>query len=330
MRNSSFQRLFRSTSQLSLVIVFLSVAFYSCQKEKINFTFLQLTSGTSNDLNSIFFINDSIGYVCGGSRYEKGDILKTDDGGITWKDQSTFEMTKALYKITFPFHDTGFACGYDGMIFRTFDGGEQWQYFQSQYYEPIHDVFMVSPDHGFSCGGNGYQSGYLLTTGDGGNSWTADTTETEYRSIYFFDDSTGVLAGYGAILRTTDGGKNWIYTDAQQDFFVSMNFVNDEVGYAAGYTGTILKTTDGGQSWERLRNPNLLYAEPLFFNQIIFQDQNTGYIIGENGCFLKTADGGNNWLQVSNAPDGDWNGIALLSGGGFICGKEGEIYRFLE
>lgn len=308
----------------------LLVFFSSCQKEKITFTFTELSSGTNYDLNNLFFLDDSTGYVCGGSRYEKGEILKTTNGGFTWLNQSTTDMSKALYKITFPSHDTGFACGYDGKIFRTFDGGNYWEYFQSSLYRPLRDLFMLNSQKGFCCGGDGFQSGCTLSTSDAGNSWKTDTSIFEYRSIFFFNDSAGVIAGYGAILQTTDGGQHWNYTNARQDFFVSVHFVNDEVGYAIGYTGSVLKTMDGGQSWDRLRNSNSLFESPLLFNRVIFRDENVGYIIGEQGCFMKTEDGGNHWLKVENAPNVDWKGIALVKNGGFLCGTGGKIYRFLE
>src|SRR5689334_3633491 len=101
------------TSNFKLQIFLLAILFFSCSKEKISFTFTELSSTTTDDLNNIFFLNDSTGYACGGLRYDKGDVLKTTDGGFTWQDQSNDEMIKALYKITFPSTDTGYACGYE-------------------------------------------------------------------------------------------------------------------------------------------------------------------------------------------------------------------------
>ena len=133
-----------------------------------------MTSGITRDLNSIFFVNDSIGYVCGGARYEKGDILKTTDGGFTWVDQSSEEMIKALYNITFLNADTGFSCGYDGKIFRTLDGGNHWQYIQASYWRPIRDLFILNSETVFACGGDGFKFGYRLQSADGGTSWNVE------------------------------------------------------------------------------------------------------------------------------------------------------------
>ncbi len=303
---------------------------FSCQKKSTDLVFTQLHSGVTDDINSVLFLDDSTGYACGGMRYESGKILKTIDGGFTWTNQSTADMEKAIYKIAFPSKDTGFACGYDGKIFRTFDGGKEWVLYQTGLWFPLRDIFMLTGKKGFSCGGDGFQSGYRINTTNAGDLWTGDTSQTEFRSICFFNDSVGLLAGYGIILRTVNGGQSWEHTNAQQDFFVSMAFVNDLTGYAVGYTGSILKTSDGGQNWDQLRNSNSLLLPHLFFNQVTFRDENTGYIVGEGGCFLKTDDGGNHWLKIANAPDADLKGISLTSNGGFICGTDGNIFHFID
>jgi len=301
----------------------------SCQKEKVSLSFSRLTSGTTDDLDDILFLNDSIGYACGGLRYDKGDILKTIDGGFTWVDQSDSNMTKELYHLNFLSKDTGLSCGYDGKIFRTYDGGMNWQYLQTYYYRPIRSVFMLNANKGFACGGDGFNHGYQLQTSTA-DTWQVDTSNVEYRDLFFFDEFYGVMCGYGLILRTSDGGESWTYTNAKQDFFVAMNFVNDEIGFAIGYTGSIWKTNDGGENWERLRNSNVLFTPRWYFNCIEFRDANVGYIAGERGCILKTEDGGDHWDKVENSPDVDWLGISLVSNGGFLCGTGGTIYRFVD
>ena len=199
---------FSFCKRVYILYIVLGMAFLcsSCSKKKIELSFTALSSGTVLDLNSIYFLNDSLGYTCGGLRYEKGEVLKTEDGGFTWTDQSTGDMIKALYKITFPSPDTGFCCGYDGKIFRTYDGGNSWILFQSALYRPLRDVFMLNSREGYACGGDGFKTGCRFSTVNSGDSWESDTSQLEFRSIIFFNDSVGVVAGYGAILRTVNGG----------------------------------------------------------------------------------------------------------------------------
>lgn len=314
---------------LLLTCLIASVFLTSCGKDKLEFSFTKLNSGISNDLNHIFFVNDSVGYACGGDRYFKGDLLKTTDGGFTWQDQSTPDMIKALYHLCFTSPDTGYCCGYDGKIFKTFDGGNNWQYMQTDYYKPLHSIFMFDGEHGFACGGDGYKSGYILNTSSG-EDWNSDTSEVEYRDLHFFNEVEGVMCGYGLILHTDDGGVTWNYTNAKQDFFVALDFVNEHTGFAIGYTGSIWKTEDGGQNWDRLRNSNIIFKDHWYLNCLAFRDANTGYIAGEGGCFFKTTDGGESWHVIDHVPDADWKGISLVSNGGFLCGTNGAIYRFIE
>ncbi len=301
----------------------------SCQKEKQEFVFTELNSGTSNDLNRIWFTEDMTGYICGGDRYYQGNILKTNDGGATWVEQGS-GIDKALYSVFFVNEDTGFIGGYDGKILRTYDAGNLWSLYQNYWYQPVRDFYMVNEYFGFCCGGNGFKSGFIAHTNEGGNQWQTDTFSMEWRSIYFLDENHGLVAGYGAIFETLNGGITWQPTPASGDFFQSLYFTNPQTGFSVGYEGTIIKTIDGGKTWEKKRNGNNLLLPKKHFKQIVFRDQTTGYIVGENGCFLKTDDAGESWSEVINTPDVNLNAIFLAEDGGFICGEGGKIFRFLE
>ncbi|MBA2423622.1 MAG: hypothetical protein H0V61_10440 [Chitinophagales bacterium] len=301
----------------------------SCQKEKHEFVFTQLNSGTINDLNSLWFTDDMTGYTCGGDRYYQGNILKTTDAGATWFDQGA-AIDKALYSLFFVNNDTAFMGGYDGKIFRTYNAGDSWALYQNYVYQPVRGIFMVNDNLGFCCGGNGFKTGFILHTYDGGNQWQTDTFSMEWRSIFFVDNNHGFVAGYGSIFETTNGGLTWQPTPASGDFFQSLYFSSPQTGFAVGYEGTILKTIDGGKTWEKKRNGNDLLQGTKHFKQIIFRDQTTGYIVGEKGCMLKTENSGESWNEVINAPDVNLNAIFLVEDGGYICGEGGKIYRFLE
>ncbi len=316
---------------LLIIAVFLATAFFtsSCRKEITTLIFTELPSGTTHDLNDIFFVNDSTGYACGGERYTEGNILKTTDGGNTWKAQGE-NLNKALNRQYYASADSGFIVGMDGKIYKTTDAGNYWNLYQSPRYQPLHDVVMLTAQKALCCGGDGYKTGYIYSTYDGGEHWSIDTFPMEFRSLFFTDDETGFVAGYGVIFKTTDGGTEWQLTEAKGDFFQSVFFTSALTGYAVGYEGTILKTENGGDDWELLRNGNNILQETWHPGQITFRDATTGYIIGEKGCFLRTSDAGVTWQQVENAPKIDFHGIYLTSSGGFLCGEGGKIFRFLE
>ena len=59
-------------------------------------------------------------------------------------------------------------------------------------------------------------------------------------------------AGYfGAIYRTTDGGKNWRKLNGLTDQSIyDISFADEKNGWAVGRRGFVIHTTDGGDTWE--------------------------------------------------------------------------------
>jgi photosystem II stability/assembly factor-like uncharacterized protein len=76
-----------------------------------------LSSGTSETLNSVFFIDSTTGYVVGNNI-----ILKTIDGGANWTSQS-MEASGELLSVNFPSLETGYIVGDSGIILKTINGG---------------------------------------------------------------------------------------------------------------------------------------------------------------------------------------------------------------
>ncbi len=123
-------------------------------------------------------------------------------------------------------------------------------------------------------------------------------TENMLKSVFFTSDQTGFITGdQGTILKTTDGGTNWVMLDAGiSSSLNSVFFINADTGYIAGDNGVILMTSDGGNTWETQNSGtsgNLC--------SIHFASANTGYASGMNAIIYKTTDNGKNWT-FSSAP----------------------------
>lgn len=138
------------------------------------------------------------------------------------------------------------------------------------------------------------------------------------REAYNSDGSAGIPGGVG-ILRSHDGGENWIPVNQGIDNlytgYLEMHPVDPQVLYAASGShtyhngmGKIYKTTDGGDHWEELlddgcfsvvtvsaSNPDLVYAF------------NSGY------CF-RSYDGGQNWTSLYKSDEGGWGPPGIKPG----------------
>ena len=84
---------------------------------------IQQNSGTTGDLNSVYFVNPLTGWVCGVTGPASTDrIAKTTDGGITWVRQNagTFYVMNSIQFIN---DQTGWAAGIHGTVVKTTNGG---------------------------------------------------------------------------------------------------------------------------------------------------------------------------------------------------------------
>ena len=73
--------------------------------------------------------------------------------------------------------------------------------------ETFRSVDFLDSKHGWAVG----QRGMILATGDGGETWTLQTSGTseELRSVHFYDSSHGTALEVENILSTDDGGATW-------------------------------------------------------------------------------------------------------------------------
>jgi photosystem II stability/assembly factor-like uncharacterized protein len=319
-------------------------------------------SGSNPFYNSVYFPNDSTGYVVGNS----GKILKTTNGGASWIAQ-TSGVTTSLYSVYFTSPNNGFVSEY-GRILRTTNGGASWSYltiFQS--YE-LYSLYFTDAQTGYVVG----RTGKILKTTNGGVSWALLTSGTSItlRSVWFttanqghavgengimlktmdagvtwtpflggayFADLNGVYfpnacTGYavgnqGALFKTSSGGAQWTTQNSlTTNNLRSVFFPTDVKGYAVGDTGKIITTTNGGTTWvtQTSGTTNTLYS-------VCFVNSDTGYAVGNIGTILKTINGGTSWtLQTSGVSNNLHSVYFINDSTGFAAGTSGRILKTIN
>jgi len=277
---------------------------------------IQQNSGTTNHLNSVYFIDPNTGYAVGFN----GTILKTTDGGENWISQNS-GTTNHLYSVFFIDQSKGFAVG--NTLLKTINGGEEW------IVDTIHggrSVFFSDPNTGYIA-----ESGILKTI-DGGNNWSyLQNSPTDARSVFFLNAETGyAVEGIEPWIHyTTDGGENWaIQFNGNMGYLNSVYFTSIDNGFVVGRIGNtmtfsvILKTTDGGDNW------NWDVISDYDGNAIHFPTQDIGYIVGDNGLILKTIDGGNSWADIGNYRNDDLTSVFFpVADTGYAVGTNGIILK---
>jgi len=122
----------------------------------------------------------------------------------------------------------------------------------------------------------------------------------------------GTYNGDGTILKTTDGGENWVTIyplSGSIDGLQSIWFINDTVGFAAGWNNYFIKTTDGGTNWTNVTCGSNVW----YYTDVEFWDDLNGvacaYMNSSDQCVFITADGGDTWVPATSGVIGNMMGI---------------------
>ncbi len=117
------------------------------------------------------------------------------------------------------------------------------------------------------------------------------TTEALNDVICLNKDTVFAVGNSGIILKTTNGGENWISKNSGfTNSILKVRFSDDNIGYAVGLEG-VIKTYDCGETWEILN----VIENDIYSVSCVNSD--TVFICGANGLIKKTEDGGITWTS---------------------------------
>lgn len=194
----------------------------------------------------VFFLNENTGWAAGFDC-----ILRTTNGGAQWVNGLS-GTSRHFRKLSFGDADNGWAIAHTQLtdtLFRTTNGGISW-FAPSLPFIETNDVFFINNNTGWIS-----SRGVIHKTTDNGSSWTDYIPlSNEYlvtNNIKFINPQTGFAIGYYSssdqrIIKTTNGGVNWIETTITCSSLTSIDMVNENTGWVVGDYGSILKTTTGG------------------------------------------------------------------------------------
>jgi photosystem II stability/assembly factor-like uncharacterized protein len=152
-------------------------------------------------------------------------------------------------------------------------------------------------------------------------------TTTDFHSVKFINKYTGWACGTGTILKTTNGGVNWIAQShpATSKRLASLCIVDSLNLYCVGWFETILKTTDGGLNWTAIRNgPG---GTGSSYEACFFINKNTGWITGSGNYIWKTTNGCDSLVKIYTLW-GYLNDIYFKDSlTGLMCGDGGALLR---
>jgi photosystem II stability/assembly factor-like uncharacterized protein len=260
-----------------------------------------------DSVEGIAFVGTDTVYVQGISA-QAGIILKSTDQGQNWTVMNRPCTENTLTSLCFVDSITGYAGGRDGTLIKTSDGGRSWQAKSvmgtTVYDDLIASISFIDKDTGWFIANKDFNdTTYIYSTNDGGESFSIQRLAGIRGSrVQFLDNKTGFITGIswstnsGKILKTMNGGTDWIQLLIKPWKDISLHFPSERIGYAIEFgwpKATLLRTGDGGDHWESVELDFGVASGYIFFI-----NDTMGWIGDSAGGIHKTTDGGTTWRNL--------------------------------
>jgi photosystem II stability/assembly factor-like uncharacterized protein len=234
-------------------------------------------SSTILHLNSIFFLNQNIGFISGigmngclDPDCNKGSILlRTTDGGNNWT-KMFYDSLAYLESMQFRDENNGIAImetyhrpnSKFKFLVKTINGGTSWiktnlsipQSYSSEIINKENVYYIIGTDN------------KILKSTDFGDTWQSINTpviaSNDLFGIYFINKDIGFISDGTKAYKTVNGGQTWHQVNDLLVWFEGIHFVNENEGFnfstVAVYDGGdfptfkgtyIFSTKDGGETF---------------------------------------------------------------------------------
>ena len=156
----------------------------------------------------------------------------------------------------------GYACGNEGGIYRTLDGGYNWEKIYCPSNKDLWNVCFPTPEKGWIVG----RDGTILHSSDSGATWIPQIAANLWNlmDVEFIDEMNGWASGFSEnFMYTKDGGQTWTYQPMPTNgiyTYIGVKFSDPLHGYlgACYYESmtsarfVLYYTSDAGNTWEKL------------------------------------------------------------------------------
>jgi len=244
--------------------------------------------GDPQTFYDIHFISHDTGWI---TSLSVPEIYYTTDAALTFVSQDN-EYDTDILAIFMLNATVGYAGGNSGIVYKTINSGEDWDFHGTLGGATITDIDFppgsTTESSGYGCA----DWGKIFEITSSGISQMTSNMVSNMASITFPYSTEGWVCGENTIRHYTGG--TWT---ADQSYpsggYNSIYFVPGTTqGWCVGDGGRILHTTNG-MSWQIQTNPD---TTGYMLSDVFFKDTSYGWAVGNGGIILHTTNGGASWV----------------------------------
>ncbi|MDO6564898.1 YCF48-related protein [Amphritea sp. 1_MG-2023] len=276
---------------------------------------------------------------------DHGIVLRSTDQGQHWQQQAT-PFSVMLTSIFSTDQQHAWLTGHDGLLAVSHDGGVSWTpSLDGHQINQLRLQRLQANVSALKARVDAEPENALLAEQLDDAAWYADDAAMAVEEgpsiplldVWFANRQRGfALGAYGLLLKTDDGGENWVYWGDRlenPDNFHLHAIRLDHRGYLyiAGEAGLLFRSVDGGERWTRIVTP----YDGSFFSITEFQQQL--FLMGLRGHLYRSEDG-LDWQAVNTGDKAtllgavvDAQKLLLLGQGGLLLqSSDGQHFTRLD
>jgi len=288
-----------------------------------------------DNLFAVDFQDESTGWA--GGYY--GTILKTEDGGESWR-KIEIPYTDLIRRIDFSDELTGFAVTSRGRILKSEDGGMSWAVSHTEARTNLRDIYCLDARTAWVVG----HEGTILYTADGGDTWVGQSLTgfqgrdlPRLNGIARFESGRLILVGeFGVVATSTDNGSHWsVLGGAESSVTFTSVATWGNHAMAVGLGGALVKVSElpgsaletGEELSLQVENVNSGTEEHLF--DLSLQPSGDGLAVGQGGVLRLVAGAPDSHLApIESLPGFRWyGGVSAVDKNGnyIVVGSSGAL-----
>jgi photosystem II stability/assembly factor-like uncharacterized protein len=203
------------------------------------------STGVLTSINSIFFIDANIGFVCG----DNGVVYKSINGGLSWTVSNSGIASIKLNSISFKDSQNGIVVGENGKVYITANGGSSWISEIISTTRNLLDTKYFSDGIGIA---GEWGTIFFKSTSSAWNQ-VATKINTDVRGISGISFNDIHVCGGGGFIRNNNNGSDSFLNFEQNPMLadlVDIVYFNNFGFAVSSLNDAIIRSANGGANWE--------------------------------------------------------------------------------